>query len=258
MGEYDSSKTRVAPVFNKLLERDPTGRDWLSRLLQLPQRFDGVEVPLPDTPTEIVEHGWHPKERIIPPPAALLRWLVERDPAQWPPEFRESGKTGIPKRDDLFAGDAKTRQEALQLLEAAPERAWYVLEGPTHVDAYIETKDLVVVIEGKRTERAPTTRTKWMETRHQMLRNLDAVWDSGKRACGFFVVEGAGDSTAIPQKWEQFARETVSTEALAGSLPHRSDDERGAIAEAFLGVTTWQRICEEFGIPLSELADTTG
>jgi hypothetical protein len=253
MGEYDSSKTRVAPVFNKLLERDPTGRDWLTRLLRLPERFDGVEVPLRDTPTEIVAHEWHPKERIIPPPGALLRWLVERDPAQWPPEFRESATTGIPKRDLLLAGDADTRREALQLLEVAPERAWYVLEGPTHVDAYIETANLVVVIEGKRTEPAPTTRTKWMETRHQMLRNLDAVWDSGKRACGFFVVEAARDSSAVPQKWQEFACETVSADALAGSLPHRSDDERDAIANAFLGVTTWQRICEEFGIPLSGL-----
>lgn len=257
MGKYDSAKTRVAPVFDRLLERDSTGQEWLARLLRLPQRFDGVEVSVPDTPTEMVAHAWHPKERIIPPPAALLRWLVERDPAQWPPEFRESGMTGIPKRDLLLAGDAETRREALDLLAVAPERAWYVLEGPTHVDAYIETEDLAIVIEGKRTEPAPTTRTKWMDTRHQMLRNLDAVWDSGKRACGFFVVEAAPESTAVPQEWQAFTRDTVSAEALAGSLPHRTDDERGAIAEAFLGVTTWQRICIEFEIPLTELPDTT-
>ena len=32
MGKYDSSKTRVVPVFDRLVEKDPTGAAWLPRL----------------------------------------------------------------------------------------------------------------------------------------------------------------------------------------------------------------------------------
>jgi hypothetical protein len=256
MGDLDSSKTRVAPVFERLLALDPKGHAWLGRLLELPERFDETRTVPPRDTGALIDHAWHPNERIIRPPRALLEWLIRREPDEWPEEFGSGGSTGSPERDRLLAQDETTRREALELLEQrAPDRAWYVLEGPTHIDAYLETEGLAVVIEGKRTEPAPTTRTKWMETRHQMLRNLDAVWDSGTPAYGLFVVEGKRDSTEVPKEWQEFARKTVSPEALSGSLPHRSEEERTAIAGAYLGVTTWQRICEEFGISFNELPE---
>jgi len=95
-----------------------------------------------------------------------------------------------------------------------------------------------------------------MEVRHQMLRNLDAVWDSGKPAYGFFIVEGLGGSTEVPSEWQKFASETVSTKALGGSLPHRSETERAAFAKAFLGVTTWQKVCGALGIRFDQLPET--
>lgn len=38
MGVNDSSRTRVVPVFNALMDRDPTGDTWISRLLRLGSR----------------------------------------------------------------------------------------------------------------------------------------------------------------------------------------------------------------------------
>lgn len=35
MGKYDSSRTRVVSVFDALMDRDPTGVEWLLPLLNL-------------------------------------------------------------------------------------------------------------------------------------------------------------------------------------------------------------------------------
>jgi hypothetical protein len=44
----------------------------------------------------------------------------------------------------------------------------------------------------------------------------------------------------VPERWKQIALNTIA---------HRSDLERAAMARAFCGVTTSQRVCEDFGLP---------
>jgi hypothetical protein len=120
------------------------------------------------------------------------------------------------------------------------------------------TSRFIVLVEGKRTEPGPTTHTSWMDVRHQVLRNLDAAWDSrGEReVVAFFAVEGDNpDDTSVPEHWMQAVDATVYEDALAGSLPHRSKDERQEMARAFRGAVTWQAICDEFSLPRSILID---
>ena len=50
-----------------------------------------------------------------------------------------------------------------------------MLEGRSRPDACFETDAMLVVIEGKRTERKATAVTTWMRTRSQMLRHMDAA-----------------------------------------------------------------------------------
>ena len=45
MGRYNSSRTRVAPVFDSLLRRDQTGYSWLTTLMRLGSRSDATEIP---------------------------------------------------------------------------------------------------------------------------------------------------------------------------------------------------------------------
>lgn len=45
------------------------------------------------------------------------------------------------------------------LRSAGTGRGWHVLEGPTYPDVFVETRDALVVVEGKRTEAGPTTST---------------------------------------------------------------------------------------------------
>ena len=85
-----------------------------------------------------------------------------------------------------------------------------------------------------------------------MLRNIDAAWDgaNGRRVFGFFIVKELTD------EWLRAVNETVSERALAESLPHRLDDVKEQIADSFLGVTTWERVCDAFDFDYFSLPDT--
>ena len=257
MGQFNSSEWRVRPVFDALIGRDKTGRSWLPALLSLPRREGHAPVTVSaERLGPLEEFAWSSPqsvlrpfglgEKALPAPRELLDWLIANvDPAKTKP-------VGIPsetkqRRELLGKRDKETQTEALEKLsEGNQRRAWHTLEGPSYPDVYLRTKHAVVVVEGKFTERAPTTRTTWMNVRHQMLRHIDAAWDTrGEREVyGFFVVENTNAAG-----WVKAVDQTIAPEALEMSLPHRSPDVRASIAEAFLGITTWKEVCAAGGLP---------
>jgi hypothetical protein len=261
-GRFNSSKTRVVPIFDALVEMDPTGHAWLERLLRLPQRFDGSRAELPIDPGGLSERCWDGKsgggEKRLDPPTPLLRWLIEHPPMSLsqlsPNDLSDTAKW----RRRLAAGDDEARQKALHLLDAQTgrRRGWHIFEGPTSVDVYLATPTLIAVIEGKRTERTPTTSTEWMPVRHQLLRNLDGALEiaNGRRVVGAFIV-GATRQPTVPEEWQTMTDATISPAALAGSLPHRTAAERTQVADGYLGATTWGAVVQEFALPESLLDD---
>lgn len=246
-GKYDSSKTRVTPVFNRLAE-EPW--DWPFRLLKLAE-FGSVEAVIPDTlDMTYVKGSWGANEQGLRPPISLLSWLV-RHPENWPVE------ADMKKRRQLSSGDPTAFEDALELLRKSDtDRGWFIMEGRTYPDALILTPDAIIVVEGKRTETGPTTHTKWMDSRHQIWRHIDAAWElRGKRhVFGMFIVEG--NSHGVPDNWRRAAIDSLSEVVLRGSFPHRSCEEIAEISRCFLGVCTWHRVCESFGFDVGELPDT--
>ena len=250
-GEFDSSKTRVAPLFDRLLEKDHTGQSWLPRLLSLPEHGSGVRPPSQCGPLRAC--GWGDKERALQPPVALLAWLI-RNLAQ---PIQPDTSSAWSKRQQLIARNPAVTEEAMRLLRSDPSnRAWHVMEGPSYPDAFLATDDLVVVIEGKRTEAGPTTSTTWMPVRHQMLRHLDGALEilAGRSLYGLFLVEGNPDG-ALPGIWREACVSTLTSEALDGSLPHRGPGDRLLIRDAFLGATTWRVVCRALEVPLESLPE---
>lgn len=241
-GQYDSSKTRVVPVFSALSSRrDP----WLRELLELPGAGQGEGRIPRDLDLTLLAGHWGNQELGLSPPVGLLEWMLDN-----PSRLRRT-TSRQPDRLALFTGSEEALARARGLLRSTPtSRAWYVLEGKTFPDVVIETPDALVVVEGKRTEPGPTTYTTWLEGRHQIWRHIDAAWEirGRKRVFGFFVVEGEERSDAVPAVWQQAAIDCLSSDVLATSFPHRSEDERAKIADCFLGVTTWQAICRRFGL----------
>ena len=186
----------------------------------------------------------------------MARW---RHPEELSKCAAAHGSSISPERRELLNGRGERISEALRLLRQNSQgKLWYIFEGETQPDVYIEASDIIVVVEGKRTEPGPTTHTTWMPKRHQMLRHIDCAWETHgkKKLAGLFIVEGENGSEEVPNKWQQFAKETTSRDAIGSSLPHRGPEEQREIAACFAGVTTWQRVCREFGINLASLPQT--
>lgn len=143
------------------------------------------------------------------------------------------------KRRKLVAKDMATVAEALALLEQPlPPRAWYILEGRSRPDVFLETESIIVVIEGKRTERAATELTTWMPRRSQMLRHMDAAWEvrGAKRILGLMIVEGEGPSAVEPgSHWLAEANRQIDDESLLKAYPIDSLKFANRSPRGFLG-----------------------
>ena len=242
-GKYNSSLTRVVPVFKSISKN----KDWLRTLLTLPKGGKTIDTDSDLSPTY---KYWGKDEYALDPPVALLSWLI-RNIKNVP----DNGSDTVKKRRRLADGDPKTIEEALKLLRTkGEEKAWYILEGPSYPDAYIVSNDMIVVVEGKRTESDITTSTTWMPIRHQMWRHIDAAWEiKGRRkVAGLLIVEGSDEHT-VPEKWKASVKKAFDREVIIENFPHRSSREIENITNCFLGVTTWQIICREFGLNPDEV-----
>ena len=73
MGKFDSSLTRVQPVFNALYEKDPIGKSWVSALLQLGSCSKQATIPdtIPLRQPPVFELS-------ADPPKSFLKWLIYR------------------------------------------------------------------------------------------------------------------------------------------------------------------------------------
>jgi len=260
MGVQNSSRTRVAPVFDALMAKDRTGELWLNRLVHLGSRTR--EVSLPPVIGRLPEdhpRWWGVTERSLWPPKALLEWLVLN---VTPESVDAAGDTGLvrEKRRLLASKDSATVNEALLAIRRGERgRRWHNLEGPSFPDACLETDKILLVVEGKRTERSCTSKTKWMPKRSQLLRHMDAAVEIGgaRRVLGLLVVEGDGKGNVLEPSdyWLEQSRSQYADSMLGASLPHRSLSERRELVGGVLGVTTWQRVCLEFDLLWPPLDD---
>src|SRR6478672_18509 len=151
MGVYDSSLTRVAPLFNRLCNVDQSGESWLRELLEAPRRPDGHCLEIPSKTLKLAKRAWAPDELKLPAPTSLLIWLIDH-PTHEPPALL-GGAEAAHKRKLLLAGDGAVRTEALaKLAQKHIGSGWWIFEGQTSIDAYLETDDWIVVIAGKSTE----------------------------------------------------------------------------------------------------------
>jgi hypothetical protein len=274
MGRYNSSITRVQPVFQELLAADQSGQSWLPRLLSLATvnhayagrlardhgglaaacslRRSYADRELRET---IPLEGCF--EASLPPPEGFLRWLIEHpDRMVWPLDrsgarMRFGPETQL-RREQLFgqhgpAAQAEARQIALGELARVgargSERKWWAFEGFTSIDCWLETDRLVLCVEGKRRD-VLSPSTSWYPGRNQLLRNLEVTRE-----------QASGREYAVLVLAEQ-AEEALSPEAIAASLPHLSTPVREDLETHYLGCATWSALCRGVGISYDALPDT--
>lgn len=293
-GFYDSSITRIVPLFNFIRSANTNERfsafisciqgastyescathNDLKSLLNFGQIIEpiyyGKQGALSDGRT--IEPG---EKSGLMPQSTHLRWLINEGGLD--PRIRVPTSKDGQNRIDLFAdkkGGCK-RQNALSLLEEwldAPHKKanpWFRFEAPTKPDVYIETKEYILIIEGKRTENKLTTHTSWMDyDRDQLIRHMDSLCDlstgihkdNGKPVFGLYLIPSINDPVIKDHEVPYYDYATAckrysSLEYWKRSLPHRIEKYEKSIEimqKHFLGTLTWEAI-ETFGGALSDL-----
>jgi hypothetical protein len=276
VGDYNSSITRVWPVFDSLFRADPTGTAWLRSLLKLGSQATRAdrriihsnpgpllpelarfELALPGPLKEVLGPRRAAKigrirnayETQLPPSAEFLRWLLEH-PKQltWPKLAHQFSPSTLNRRTRLLAGESIAREEALKELAivgaVGSRRKWWAFEGFTSVDCRLETESLLLLIEGKRTEPVSDS-TAWFPGRNQVIRNLEVARALAARRKNYAVLVCAETVSELPE------------EAWTNSLPHLMPSEIENLKSHYLGCATWSVIAQQIcpGLELPENVD---
>jgi hypothetical protein len=260
-GRYNSSATRIRPFFEALVATDPTGVDWLPKLLALvgPQKaFSDDIVRDPGQVVKIIFETETQREQAVGPPEAFLRWLIQNPERMiWPrgvggdfsPATRRWRLALMGKAED---GDPDSRKreamsEGLRQLATVGARGsahrWWAFEGSTKVDCFIETERVRLYVEGKRTEPLSSA-INWFPERNQFARNLEAAREHavGKNFACLLMSE---------------APVAVTNAQIADGLPHFTPIERENLLQHYLGNITWRQACNATGVAFSALPDTS-
>lgn len=274
-GLYDSSVTRVWPVFQPLLQRDPSGLTWLPAILGLVESRVPALAPVrqgltPLLPALLQKRIIREKflnqfggygiqmeacfEWSIPPSERFLRWLIEHPERMTWPNRGKARFSDHPQamREDLFGRhgaqrQARAQQAALHELEtkgaARAHGKWWSFEGTTSVDCYLETGNMVLLIEGKRTETLSSS-VNWYPERNQLVRNLEVAQEmAGDKYFGVLVIAETPIGRFHPQ-------------VIRASLPHFSAEGQQALMTHYLGCLTWRQVCQAVGLPYERLPRT--
>lgn len=144
------------------------------------------------------------------------------------------------EREDARLTARKLLDEQYDTLTPS-SRSWFIFEGYTNPDIYIEGNDYILLGEGKWTEPHITTETVHLsskngEYRNQMVRHIQgAINVSDKRVFAFYIVDAAcgyiEDLTEIAFA-KQLELETIPL----------SDTEKKRIVSCYHGYITWQAV----------------
>jgi hypothetical protein len=274
-GSFNSSITRVRPVFQQLFKKDAV--NWLPVLLCLSKTDYGKELAKNTgklLPELIKKHIY--KDRVIArygfpsikleacfeyplaPPKRFLKWLIEHpERMTWPcdkngQELQFSSITQKWREYLLRRADTKECGKAKEIALAElmrfgvhrSRRKWWAFEGFTEADCYLETDCLILVIEGKRKEKTSKD-ISWHPERNQLIRNLEVVSEQAKAKRKEYGVMVCAEA-------EDIGINNLEADAEKG-MPHLNPSERRAITNHFLGCVLWKDLCAATGIEFNDL-----
>jgi len=270
-GPYNSALTRVWPVFIELFRLDSTGISWLPRLLALLGQRNPLATELSKLNCRLNSELAKPRsfgrykpevnlplclEYPAPAPERFLAWLISHpEKLDWGRLSTETSANTLQWRTALKAHSDDAIISALHQLALSGSRGaegnWWAFEGATSLDCYLESEDLVLGIEGKRTEPL-SEKISWLPSRNQLARNLEVVQSlaRGRRYGVLLILENNFDVPDLDQQ-------SFCARYLDDALPHYSKHEREFLARHFLGALSWKDVCHTTGVPFENLPDRT-
>ena len=234
-GLYNSTKTRVIPLMDTI-ENDKGN---INKLFSL---MDGIEKISSE---ETIKVFYGKKEKGLCPKQSILEWYINNlNKLKCVKDFGSKNEETKQNRRILFSGSEEKKKEALSLIRENPtiQNEWYIFEGYSRPDIYIETESAIYLCEAKRTESKLTTSTQWLYPRDQLIRHIDSVIDGTKKVYSFLLISEDKVNDYNLSRYEDF-------DYFVNSLPHRKNkDEILKIKNSFCGYTTWEKISNTFGI----------
>ena len=246
MGKYDSSKYRVRPLM-EIVKNDFDAYKKVISLLNIDdfKNMDDIGKPL----EYYYDSGNGCKEKQLKPTKEHLEKLIiyvsKKDFGNAVVKNSKRRQLCIPEKENPNSRE-DAYEEAIKALHknydklTPTSRAWYVFEGFTNPDIFIEAEDYVIVCEGKWTESDITTHTTNLcekdEYRNQMIRHIQGALNyTDKKVYAFYIVdEGCGYEEKL--KIDNFPN-LVEDETIEIEKPEK-------IIEAYKGYITWQQIKE--------------
>ena len=229
-GKHDSTKTRVSPLM-KEIGKDKNKINLLFSLLPKIKPIKNDE--------KILEICFGENEKGLCPKQSLLEWLVNNtDKLIHLANYGSTNKTTQENRKQLFNGSETKKNEALNLIRSNPEKTkeWYIFEGYSKPDIYIETTSSIYIAEAKRTEPRLTTSTQWLDPRDQSIRHADSIIDGEKKVYYFFIIDEEKINSYELTRYEDL-------DYYEKNLPHRNKKEDfQKFRDSYCGYTTWTKI----------------
>ncbi len=239
MGKYNSSKYRVVPLVNAIKQNQTNFNIFIQSV------NSETAIPYLLCPKDDNAYFFGVNEKKLNPTKAHLTSLIEY---VFNKKFEQMMVTDQ-KRLELygFSSDesrVKARNEALLLLDEKYSnvlplpKEWYIFEGPTCPDIYIEGNDYVIICEGKWTESHITIKTTHLnldcEYRNQMIRHIQGALNvTNKKIYAFYIVdENCG---YISDLTKDSFRQQLESETI---YPKEFDE----ILSSFYGYTTWGQL----------------
>lgn len=241
MGKYNSSLYRVRPLM------DVVKKDYqlFIEILKL------VEIEELSLPQSYWYDGERCQEKQLKPSKDHLTKLIDYISKK---EFQNTDNIKNKYRKRLCIPDIEnvdSRKEARNLAIAELNKsydnmdpsckAWYVFEGFTSPDIFIEGDDYVIVCEGKWTEPYITEQTTNLkkrdgEYRNQMIRHIQGALNyTTKKVYAFYIADK--ECSYLKELEKEKINEHLKKETI-----ELDDLEKGKIRGAFRGYTTWQDI----------------
>ena len=236
MGKYNSSIYRVRPLM-KIVEADYQA---FLKLLSL------VGIDALSTPGVFRYDGENCTEMQLKPTKTHLKSLIDYLAEKTPFKGSIKGQD----RKNLFYGTLTERKQACQKAKSelennydkltAADRPWYMFEGFTNPDIFIEGEDYVIICEGKWTEPHITTTTTYLsskgEYRNQMIRHIQGALNyTNKKVYAFYIVDANCGYT------NELTKESFCNQLNLETIP-LGEIEKRAISESYFGYATWQDI----------------
>lgn len=247
MTRYNSSHYRVCPLAEIIKCNQSNFEKMIYTVSELPKTIKLL------CPMDLGKYFYGDNEKKLKPPKEHLIKLINHIASTGRKEDANSAE-----RKSLYGqnGTAKMLEAKYQAIKSVDSvynlddlpKEWFIFEGNTCPDLFIEGEDYVLLCEGKWTEAHITTETTHLKTRrgeyrNQMVRHIQGALNyTDKKIIAFYIVDencGYIEDLTKAAFDAQIKMETIEL----------SNGDAAKISSSYYGYTTWQDLIRNNRLP---------